>query len=218
MRAAVRGHAAWCQRVCAAQGVRGRRVGDRWFAATRAPDGYPDAISLRPAVEASDLLDGPELGPGCSVTDSWSDVELGPHGFAVHTTGAWLWAPPAEAEPTRWRTVGPDELDTWNRLHSGGAIPPHLLIDPGVHLLLRGASTEADACAVVTSAVPGVASVSNLVAPDVAAAWAELTAWCGDQLPGRAVVGQEAGARLEAAASAGLAVTGQLRVWCRSTP
>jgi hypothetical protein len=78
---------------------------------------------------------------------------------------------------------------------------------------VRGDAIAADACAVVTSAVPGVASVSNLVAPDVGTAWAELIAWCGDQLPGRAVVGQEAGARLEAAASAGLAETGRLRVW-----
>ena len=188
-------------------------MGGRWFAATRAPDGYPDAISLRPDVEDEELLDGPDLGPGCSVTDSWSDVDLAPHGFAVHATGSWLWAPPADPAPTSWRAIGPDELGAWNRLHTGADLPSHLLIDPGIHLVVRGGVDETDACAVVTSAVPGVASVSNLVAPDVGTGWAELAAWCGDQLPGRAVVGQETGARLEAAVSAGLAVTGRLRVW-----
>ena len=201
-------------------GLRGARrprpaSGWSWFAATRAPDGYPDAVSLRPDVGEAELLDGPDLGPGCSITDSWSDVDLAGHGFGVHATGSWLWTPPIDAAPTPWRAIGPDELGAWNRLHAGADLPSHLLIDPGVHLVLRGCAVDADACAVVTSAVPGVASVSNVVAPDVEAAWAELAAWCGDQLPGRAVVGQETGARLEEAMSAGLAVTGRLRVWLR---
>ena len=215
MRAAVRAHAAWCHRVCAANGVPARRMGGRWFAAARTTAGCPDAITLRPGLDAVELLSGLDLTAGCSVTDSWSDVDLEPHRFVVSERGEWVWAAPANAARVPWRRVGPDELDAWSRVHGAGpALPAALLGDPGTHVLLRDSPTG-EACAVVTSAVPGVAGVSDLVTSDRQTAWGELRAWCADELPGRAVVGREHGAGIDAALAAGLAATGSLRLWVR---
>lgn len=87
-----------------------------------------------------------------------------------------------------------------------------LLVDPGVHLVVRA---DGSACAAVCSAVPGVAGVSNVAGADPERTWAELRSWCADQLPGRAVVGWDAADPLEAAVAAGMTVVGPLRIWRR---
>lgn len=211
-RAAVRDNAAWCQRVCAAHGVPARRRGDRWLVQGRAPAGYPDVITLRPGVPVDVALDGVDTGPGCSVKDSWSDLDLGGHGFGVLTTGTWLWAEPGAHGDAPWTAIERADLAAWAAIHGGQPLPDVLLVDPAIHLVVRD---DGSACAAVCSAVPGVAGVSNLVSADPERAWAELRGWCADQLPGRAVVGWEHGTAADAARSAGLTAVGALRVWRR---
>jgi hypothetical protein len=213
-RAAVRDNAAWCQRVCAAHGVPARRRGDRWLVHGRAPAGYPDLITLRPGLTVEAALDGVDAGPGCSVKDSWSDLDLAAHGFDVLASGTWLWSEPGEPAHSPWTTIDASGLAAWGVIHGdpGEPFPPALLVDPAVHLVVRD---DGSACAAVCSAVPGVAGVSNLVAADPERAWAELRAWCADQLPGRAVVGWESGVTLDAARTAGMSAVGALRVWRR---
>lgn len=211
-RAAVRDNAAWCQRVCAAHGIPARRRGDRWVVQGRAPAGYPDVITLRPDVPVDIALDGVDVGPGCSVKDSWSDLDLDCLGFEVLATGTWLWAEPGVPGDAPWSAINGTGLAGWTAIHGGEPFPAVLLVDPVVHLVRR---RDGSGCAVVCSAVPGVAGVSNVVSSDPERTWAELRAWCADQLPGRAVVGWESGAALDAARAAGLMGVGALRVWRR---
>lgn len=210
--AAVRDNAAWCQRVCAAHGVPARRRGDRWLVQGRAPVGYPDVITLRPGLAAADVLDGVDTGPGCSVKDAWADVDLAGYGFDVLATGSWLWAEPGRAGAAPWTAIEAAGLADWTWIHGGDPLPPALLVDPAVHLLVR---EDGSACAAVCSAVPGLAGVSNVAGPDPQGAWSELVAWCADQLPGRAVVGWESGDALDGARAAGMAPVGTVRVWRR---
>jgi len=211
-RAAVRDNAAWCQRVCAAHGIPARRRGDRWLVHGRAPAGYPDVITLRPGLSVDAVLDGVDTGPGCSVKDSWSELDLGGLGFEVLATGTWLWAEPAVPGDAPWTAIESAGLADWAAIHGGEPFPAVLLVDPAVHLVVR---EDGSACAAVCSAVPGVAGVSNVVSTDPQRTWAELRAWCADQLPGRVVVGWEPGSALDAARAAGMTAVGPLRVWRR---
>ncbi len=211
-RAAVRDNAAWWQRVCASHGIPARRRGDRWLVQGRAPTGCPDVITLRPDVPVDGVLDGVDGAAGCSVEDSWSDLDLGGLGFDVLATGTWLWAEPGAPGDTRWTAIESAGLAAWTAIHGGEPFPAALLVDPAVHLVVR---EDGSACAVVCSAVPGVAGVSNVVSTDPQRTWAELRAWCADQLPGRAVAGWESGPVLDAARAAGMTAVGDLRVWWR---
>ncbi len=68
-----------------------------WSAHSRSPHGYPDAVCLDPAATVDDVLKVADTGPGCSVKDSFSTLDLSPRGFTVLFDAQWIHREPGRA-------------------------------------------------------------------------------------------------------------------------
>ena len=98
---AARNNAEWCDAFCGG-GVFDDRL---WSSPQRTPPFYPDAVTLVPGVSADEILARVDAGEGCSVKDSFCDVEL--PGFEVLFDAVWLWLDRADGDAwqedaTRW--------------------------------------------------------------------------------------------------------------------
>ena len=89
-------NAEWCDLFCGG----GLFEGALWSSPTRTPPFYPDAVTLAPGVAADEILARVDAGEGCSVKDSFRDVEL--PGFEVLFDAVWLWLDRADAPG--WRS------------------------------------------------------------------------------------------------------------------
>ncbi|MEU7277367.1 hypothetical protein AB0A69_01010 [Streptomyces sp. NPDC045431] len=240
--AAARNNAEWCDAMCRAHGLPGGTFGDRaWTHPRRTPPYYPDAVTLAPGASDTEIramLDAVDRStPGCSVKDSFAELDLTPHGFEVLFEGQWIHRPAALAAPgpvTRaWEPVETvAELAAWQTAWNGGdrmdLFRPALLADPATTVLagragdgriVAGAvvsrtAATATATADATAATTGVVGVSNLFGPD---AWPGCLAAIADRWPGMPVVGYEHGDDLAAALRHGFKATGPLRVWLSSS-
>ncbi len=224
LRLAVRDNAAWCDLIARLGGLP-TAIDDRtWWSGRRAPDGYPDAISLAPDIAAPDLdqlVARIEPGPGSSIKDSFADLELRDRGFEVLFEATWIHRPagppPAVADDgIRWSRVetAPD-LIPWAVLHGLPAVAdPRLLDQPGVAILAVHAGTRLIGGAVATIGREAV-GISNVIAADgdeaaIFARAADAVAAMASDLP---LVGYEHEPALEAALAAGFDAIGPLRVW-----
>ncbi|MFF4874585.1 hypothetical protein [Micromonospora sp. NPDC000668] len=213
--AAARDNAEWCDVVCGTHGLTGRIDADAWSVPRRSPPWYPDAVTLRPGVDAGALLARIDAGSGASVKDSFADLDLTEHGFRVLFDAQWIHRPPADppAGPPLTRVTTPAGLVAWAAAHGGGDLfRPALLADPRVRVLAR----YDDRGAVVGGAVvsgDGVYGVSNLFARtgDPGEIWHGVLT----TLPRLPLVGYESGPDLAAARKAGFVPVGPLRVWLR---
>ena len=111
---------AWCDQVARAAGVLTEVDDDRWWAASRTPPRYPDAITRRPGVDADTLLAGTELGEGRSVKDSFADVDLGPAGFEVLFEATWLHV---DDPAPGWRGAAYEHGEALEAALGAGAVP-----------------------------------------------------------------------------------------------
>lgn len=110
--AAVAGNARWCDLIARSHGLRTRSDQAAWTCQSRTPPFYPDAVTLVPHLAVPGLLARIDASPGCSVKDSFGDLDLGPHGFHVLFEADWIARPadrpvPAPAGPGRQRIVRP---------------------------------------------------------------------------------------------------------------
>jgi GrpB-like predicted nucleotidyltransferase (UPF0157 family) len=78
--AAARENAEWCALPEHGDGFRFSRV--------RTPQYFPDAVTLRPGVDVQDILAAIDTSPGCSIKDSFDDLE--PPGFRRLFRAHWL--------------------------------------------------------------------------------------------------------------------------------
>ncbi|WP_431975365.1 hypothetical protein [Micromonospora haikouensis] len=226
---AARDNADWCDLVGRAHGLVGARDADAWTVPRRSPPWYPDAVTLRPGVDAARLLARIEAGPGASVKDSFADLDLAPHGFRMLFEAEWIHRPPAGppatplvappgAGPTALAPVTSARgLAAWAAAAGSEALRrPALLADPRVTILARrGGDGAVTAGAVLTDSGPAV-GVSNVFAADgdLARVWRGVVAAC----PDRPLVGYESGGGLPPAEEAGFRRVGPLRVWLRPAP
>lgn len=223
---AARDNAWWCHAFARSHAVVGVLADDAWTSPARTPAGYPDAVTLRPGADAAAVLSRvDDRASGCSVKDSWADLDLSPYGFRVLFDASWTWRAPGGGPTTpgrgrRWSRVsaaGP--LRTWERARGGpGAEPrlrPELLRVPGIDVLAAWEGPEVVAGGILTQGVPEVVGVSNVftVHGDPAATWAGVTSWASHRYPGLPLVGYESALDLDHALAAGFVVTGPLRVW-----
>lgn len=222
--AAARNNAEWCDIVCASHGLVGRFDADAWSVPRRSPPWYPDAVTLRPGVAAEAVLDRIDAGPGASVKDSFTDLDLRPYGFRVLFTARWIHRPPvaapappsgaADGRPPLAPVTTPDRLAVWAAAHGGGELfRPALLGDPRVTVLAAWTAGGAVAGGAVLNRRGPVTGVSNVFASgaDAADVWAAVHA----ARPGEPLVGYESGDDLTAAVRAGFTTGGPLRVWVR---
>jgi hypothetical protein len=160
-----------------------------WFAARRSPPLYPDAVTLRPGIAPGDLLQPIDDGPGCSLKDSFADLDLAPLGFEELFSASWIAREPdtARGGSERWSAAESD-------------------LDPSVRTL---AAEDAGAIANRTGSVVGVSNVSG---DD---AWTGLAEAVWREFPSLTLVGYEHGDDLDAALAAGFEEIGALRIWLR---
>lgn len=221
---AVRDNARWCQLVSATWGAPGTVDANAWMSATRTPPGYPDAVTLRRGVAAPELLSRIDTtSPGCSVKDSYADLDLAPYGFHELFSATWLGGsvtPPRPPDGTApWKPIDADDLDAWEAAWAGQPHPerlfrPELLESAGVTFLgaRRGRGFTAGCVLTVGDSAVGV---SNVFDTDGAleTTWHAILRWTALEHPTKPVVGYETGADLAAAVRAGLRPLGELRVW-----
>lgn len=221
---AARNNAEWCDTLCRTHGVRGKFTTAAWTSAGRTPPFYPDAVTLVPGASAADVLAGVDLvNPGCTVKDSFADLDLSGDGFEVLFDAEWIHRPaatPAPAVPdgVTWAAVRTaEELAEWERAWDGGAeglFLPGLLADGTTAVLAGRAGGRVIAGAVATRSGAAV-GVSNLFAVDGGddAAWRGALAALEQLFPSVPVVGYEHGEDLTAALRAGFEAVGPLRIW-----
>jgi len=211
----------WCETVCRAHGIATETSPRLWFARSRTPRFYPDAVTLSPRAGAREVLAGIERGAGASVKDSFATLDLDAHGFTVLLEAQWLFRGPGppegghELELATVRTAA--GLRAWiGAAGLGGVLTPQLLRDPSVRVLTALVNEEPRAGALLnrSSACVGVSNVfAESVAPD--AVWRAVTRTATTLFPGSALVGYERGDALDGALDAGFAPLAPLRIWSR---
>ncbi|MGA4728077.1 hypothetical protein ACWEOS_19665 [Micromonospora taraxaci] len=214
--AAARDNAEWCDIVCGSHGLTGRTDDDAWSVPRRSPPWYPDAVTVRPGVDAETLLARIDAGPGASVKDSFADLDLSGYGFRVLFDAQWIHRPPVPPPVDAALTpVGtPDELAAWAAAHGGGGLfRPALLDHPRVRVLARRDDNGVITGGAVLSGDGGVHGVSNLFThtDDARGIWRAVCA----TVPDAPLVGYEAAPDLAPALATGFVPTGPLRVWVR---
>ncbi|WP_406064736.1 hypothetical protein [Micromonospora sp. NBC_00860] len=211
--AAARNNAEWCDIVCGSHGLAGRTDAAAWSVPHRSPRWYPDAVTVRPGVDAEALLARIDVGPGASVKDSFADVDLSGYGFRVLFDAQWIHRPASAPPPVPPLTPvsTPDELAAWAAAHGGGELfRPALLTDPRVRILARHDDRGVLTGGAVLSGC-GPYGVSNLFTrtDDSRDIWRAVCA----TVPDAPLVGYETTTDLPSALSAGFTATGLLRVW-----
>ena len=211
-------NARWCDVVVRALGGRTCWGDGHWATDRRSPAGYPDAVTLTPRIDPAAVLAGVLGGEGCSVKDSFADLDLVPEGFRVLFDATWIRHRAPAAAPTttlQWQQVHEAvELAAWFRGHDLDVFVPALLGQPDLSFF-HVPGTGAGFALLRTGRVAGV---SNVVAGTAgpAVVWADLVAVAAQAYPGLDLVGYERDADLRAALSAGFTATGPLRVWLHS--
>jgi hypothetical protein len=217
--AAVQNNACWCDIVCRSHGLPTVLSEQVWIAPEGSPPLYPDAVTLAPRLAADFVLRRIDTSPGCSVKDSFADLDLSPHGFTVLFDARWLFRGPVSPR-TRARLgwqliISDDDLERW-AVAAGleGIIRPELLSDPTVRVLAVRDEQAVTTGAIInrTGATVGVSNVFTTAATP-ASAWRDLAAAVGDLFAGVPIVGYEHGNALAAAVESGFEPIAPLRVW-----
>jgi hypothetical protein len=138
--AAVQNNACWCDTICRSHGLPTVLSEQVWIAPEGSPSLYPDAVTLAPRLAADLVLRRVDTSPGCSVKDSFADLDLSPHGFTVLFEGRWLFRGPVSPRTRArlgWELITSDEdLERWAvAADLEGIIRPELLSDPTVRVL-----------------------------------------------------------------------------------
>lgn len=214
-------NAAWCASMCRAHDIETANDGRVWRSPVRTPLYYPDAVTLVPGLDAAEVIAGIDVSPGCSVKDSFADLDLSAHGFEVLFEAEWIArsvdGPVPEADDLEWRDVrSPAALMEWETAWSGeepgGLFAPGLL-DDGSVLVIAGRDGEGGVKAgAVLNDAGGAVGVSNLFGD----AWPAVVDTANVLFPERTLVGYESGEDLDAALRVGFRSLGPLRVWLRA--
>ena len=183
---AVRNNACWCDHVCREQGIQTAWLPSAWIARRRTPPFYPDAVTLVREVDPETVLAAVDAGPGCSIKDSFADLDLLPYGFRVLFEAEWIY----QSALVR---------------HS-----EHQRSEEGARLSIAGGSVIANRSDAV------VALSNLVVAAGAAEqGWRDAVRAVGEAYPGRDLVGYERAEDLPAARSAGFRTIGPLRIWIK---
>ena len=219
---AARNNAAWCDSLCRTHGVNGVFGVDHWASAVRTPQLYPDAITLTRDASAGALLRSVDRSSGCSVKDSFANLDLTPAGFRVLFDAQWIQRapalPPARDHAT-WSVVGTGEdLAAWERGRcDGGAAPDTFaaaLLEVDAVIVFGERAERGFGAGVIANRSDGVVGISNFFArADRARAWEQCVATVSHAFPDTPIVGYETGTDLEQARRQGFEMLGPLRVW-----
>jgi len=167
------------------------------------------------------VLSGIDDRPGCSVKDSFADVELRDRGFVVLFEARWLArrASPSRSDPRLgWQTVTTDVgFAEWARAADlEGIVRPSLMAEPTVRFLLARGPPTAVAGAILNE-TDGVVGVSNVFTAGIPLehVWFDLPAVIGQTVGDLPIVGYEHGDALSAALASGFADAAGVRIWSK---
>jgi hypothetical protein len=219
--AAAESNARWCDLVCRSHGIPTVTERRHWVALRRSPDLYPDAVTILPGAVVEDVLRSAQDGPGCSVKDSFADLELGRLGFDELFRARWIFRDPVLSSTQRsaiWAVVETaDDLAEWAQAADAtDTFRSGLLRDPAVRILAaRGPDGLKRRRHRQSDRVSG--RVSNLFTTTMAVeeAWTSLADALAVHFPALPLVGYEHGEDLQAALASGFTEIGALRVWLR---
>ena len=219
--AAAHNNACWCDAVCRSHGLPTAFSEQRWIASRGSPRLYPDVVTLAPRLPPDVVLKDIDARAGCSVKDSFADVDLRDHGFSELFEASWVArAPaPAHARPRlNWRVVTTEhELARWaTSADLEGLFGADLMRDPTVCFLVVHDQNGACGGAIVNRTGPTV-GLSNVfttgISPDTL--WSDLAAAVGDLFARLPLVGYEQGQGLAHALAGGFEPIAPLRVWLK---
>lgn len=224
--AAADNNARWCDLMCRLHGIPTATESGYWVARRRSPDLYPDAVTLLPHAAAEDVLRLADVGPGCSVKDSFGTLDLERGGFGELFQARWIFREPvtssAESPSTEswstWSVVETEkDLAAWAAAH--GALDTfrgELVRDPSVRVLAAHGSDGLSAGA-IANCTPSCVGVTNVFTTSMAAteAWSGITDILASCFPSLPLVSYEHGEGLEAALASGFTEIGSLRIWLR---
>jgi hypothetical protein len=210
-------NAAWCDAVCRTLGLPTRWEADAWTVPRRSPDGYPDAVTLARGVDGGVVLGRVDAGVGCSVKDSFADLDLAPYGFHLLFQATWIHRPAIEPSSSSvaldWLEARtPDALQEWSRGHGLDVFVPALLEVDGLRFFHTASGAR-----FALYREGAVVGVSNIICGRTGRSeiWSDLVAVASRTYPGLDLVGYESETDLEAARSVGFVGTGPLQVWMR---
>lgn len=180
-------------------------------------------MTLVPNVDVEQLLLGIDASEGCSVKDSFADVDLTAARFRPLFRAEWLLRQPDRAPAAsgrKWAALTTDEqLREWESAwaespEASDFFRPALLVDEAIAVLARfdGGRIVAGAVANRSSTVIGLSNVFD-ADKDLESAWLG-GATAANALWGQmAVVSYDSGASLDGAHRAGFDSIGELCVW-----
>jgi hypothetical protein len=218
---AVHNNACWCDIVCRSHGLPTVLSEQMWTAPDGSPRLYPDAVTLGPHLAADFVLGRIDTSPGCSVKDSFADLDLSEHGFIVLFDARWMFREPASPRtPPRlgWQLITTDDdLERWAvAADLEGIIRPELLRDPTVRVLSMLDDRAVTTGAIInwTGATVGLSNVFTTPTTPMSA-WRDLPAAIANVFAGVPIVGYEHGNALAAAAESGFETIAPLLVWLK---
>jgi hypothetical protein len=202
---AARNNADWCDGFCRLHGIQGEFRRDAWTSSARTPRFYPDAVTLVRAADPAAILSRIDASSGCSIKDSYAELDFARRGFEVLFDATWLRRSGASrlgaAGSLDWQPVRDDPgLVAWETAWGADpagprAFPPGLLARDDV-VILAGRRSGAVVAGAILNAAAGVVGVSNIFATDIdpAEAFASAAEMAGRLWPGLTLVGYEAAA------------------------
>ena len=219
VRVAARNNAEWCDAFCRAHGIAGRFEDDAWCSAERTPPLYPDAVTLVPGADTRSILARIDAGAGCSIKDSFGDLDLAGDGFEMLFRAEWLQLEAADGRRS-WSSIrSAEELVKWEAAWGAdvpGVFRPALLASEAIAILARY-EDERIVAGAVTSRSGAAVGLSNVfdVSGDLESGYRDAAGAAQERFGAVPVVGYDSGAALEAARRAGFLGIGDLAVWVR---
>ena len=175
-------------------------------------------MTLDTRIPAADLLAHIDASAGCSIKDSFSDLDLAPYDFEILFEAQWIVGVDLRADNTAaWdRVLDADAFAQWEHAWHGrdgpvGVLRSELLDDDAIVIAAARVNDEIVGGAMFNRS-GDVVGVSNMFGKSP---WRGALAFCHRHLPDATVVGYESGAALAAAREVGFETAGALRVWRR---
>ncbi len=221
---AARNNAEWCDLVARSHRARTSWASDAWTSEDRTPAYYPDVVTLRRNCDAASLLSRIAVSAGCSVKDSFADLDLKPFGFRVLFEANWICRPAMPPDSShvgrQWkRVVDAGHLARWEDAWGGpdgprGLFRADLLAHDNVMVMAAERAGQIVAGAILNHSATAV-GISNFFAlPDEGPeSWTGCLAAVGSRCPHVPLVGYESADALQVAHRHGFQSVGPLRVW-----
>ncbi len=218
---AVSNNAAWCNAIAASHGISANWYKSVWLSEHPMPPLYPNIITVKSGALVDDHIDtvGPNLRSGWGIKDSYSELELEGHGFALAFEAQWYCRLPNQhltemKNPDfQLKTVRtPSELNRWVAAwgEADGIFNFSLIENNAIELVYVERDGEV-VSGLATNQSGDSVGISNAFGPldDVVCCVASVAG----RHPTKGIVGYDGRVEVVALSKIGFKEIGHLRVW-----